>query len=461
MGIRDGIRELVIGDSRRSNTSTLENPSVDLIAALTADADMYLSGGGMYVGAGGSSFTGKQISPARALGIAAVYACVRVLAEDTAGMPLHTFEKVEELRADGTARKIRRRVHEEDDARAFMLGEEPNPEVSAQTKWEITTGHMLLWGNAYDYKQRNGFGEVESLWPLPPDRTHPFRMQDGTLVYITADPNGGEARVLLADEVIHYRAFGTGEVGISPIGLQRQAWGIMLAAEEYAGRFWANNARPGGTITTDRPITDADYERALRRYRNRHEGLANSSLVALLDNGMQWKDVGIPPGDAQFIETRQFQVREAARTFRVPPYKIADLEAGSVSYASVEVQQLDYIQSSLNPWLLRIEHGVKRGVYDSPADRGRGLYARFQRAALLQGDALTRFKVYDLGIKSRILTPNEARDREDLPPYEGGDDFPPYPGVNQLNDPITPSGLEDSGDDAEDAELTGDAIDSD
>jgi hypothetical protein len=105
--------------------------------------------------------------------------------------------------------------------------------------------------------------------------------------------------------------------------------------------------RPGGVLAADKPINDADYERALRRYRSRHEGLANSSLVALLDNGMKWQDVGIPPGDAQFIETRKFQVREAARAFRVPPYKIADLEAGSVSYASVEVQQLDYIVSSL------------------------------------------------------------------------------------------------------------------
>lgn len=458
MDLRGALRELVIGDGRRSNSSTLENPSQDLIAALTADADMYLSGGGLYVGAGGSSFTGKQISPARALAIAAVYACVRVLAEDTAAMPLHTFEKVSEPAPNGGSRKVRRRVHEEDDERAFMLGEEPNPELTAQTKWEITTGHMLLWGNGYDYKERDALGNVVALWPLPPDRSHPWRMKDGTLVFVTADPITGAARVLLADEVIHYRAFGTGEVGISPIGLQRQAWGISLAAEEYAGRFWANNARPGGVLATDKPINDLDYERALRRYRNRHEGMANSSLVALLDNGMKWQDVGIPPGDAQFIETRKFQVREAARTFRVPPYKIADLEAGSVSYASVEVQQLDYITSSLNPWLLRIEAGVKRGVYGTSADRARGLYARFQRAALLQGDALTRFKVYDLGIKNRILTPNEARDREDLPPYDGGDDFPPYPGTNAANDPPEPSGLEAGADD-EDPELGGDAID--
>jgi HK97 family phage portal protein len=461
VNLRAALRDVFVGDSSRSGTSTLENPSTDLIAALTADADYVGMSGGIYVGAGGSTVTGKTISPARALAIAAVYACVRVLAEDVGSLPLHTFEKVSEPTKDGGSRKVKRRVHEEDDERAFMLGEEPNPELTAQTKWELTTGHMLMWGNGYDYKQRDGAGNVVALWPLPPDRTSPYRLEDGSLVYITADPTTGVAQVLFPDEVIHYRAFGTGEVGISPIGLQRQAWGIALAAEEYAGRFWANNARPGGVLATDKAISDPDYERALRRYRNRHEGLANSSLVALLDNGMKWQDVGIPPGDAQFIETRKFQVREAARAFRVPPYKIADLEAGSVSYKSVEVQQLDYLTSALQPWLLRIEGGVKRGVFGTSADRSRGLFARFQRAALLQGDAQTRFMVYDLAIKNRIMTPNECREREDLPPLDSGDEFPPaapaMPGA-----PTPPAPASSSGDDdAEDGTLAGDAIDSD
>lgn len=464
MDLRAAFRDVFVGDSRRSAFSTLENPSQDLIAALTADADMYLSGGGLYVGAGGSTYTGKTISPARALGIAAVYACVRVLAEDVGSMPLHTFEKVDEQAPNGGTRKVRRRVHEEDDVRAFMLGEEPNPELTAQTKWEITTGHMNLWGNAYDYKQRNAAGEVVALWPLPPDRTHPWRNEGGDLFYVTADPNSGKAEMLFADEVIHYRAFGTGDVGISPIGLQRQALGIAIAAEEYAGRFWANNARPGGTLSTDKPINDADYEKALRRYRNKHEGLANSSLVALLDNGMKWTDVGIPPGDAQFIETRKFQVVEAARTFRVPPYKIAHLEAGSVSYKSVEVQQLDYIVSALQTWLGRIEGGVKRGVFGSVADRASGRYARFQRAALMQGDSKTRFEVYEIGIKNKILTPNECREREDLPPLDGGDDFPapPAPLIPGALPPApAPPGADGEDTSEEEGLLDGTALDSD
>jgi HK97 family phage portal protein len=440
VNLRGALRDVFVGESR---DSTLGNPSTDLITALTNGADeLALSGG-----SGGTTFAGKTITPERALAIAAVFACVRVLAEDVGTLPLHVYEKVRQ-----GSRRVRERVHEEDDPRSFMLGEEPNPEITAQTKWEITTAHQNLWGNAYDYKELDGTtGLVRALWPLPPHTTAPFRLRDGTLIFVTRDETGAE-RILFPEEVIHYRAFGTGDVGISPIGLQRQAWGISLAAEEYAGRFWANNGRPGGVLYSDKPINDTDYERALRRYRNRHEGLRNSSLVALLDNGVKWQDVGIPPGDAQFIETRKFQVREAARTFRVPPYKIADLEAGSVSYASVEVQQLDYLTGSLQPWLKRIEAGVKRGVFASSLDRQRGLFAEFLRAAVLQGDTKTRMETYQIAIAARVMTPNECRERENLPPRDGGDEFPPVAGAapNPSPEPPAAGGAADAG-----AELDG------
>lgn len=411
-------RELFVGDAR--SFSSLENPSSDLIAALQ---QAELSGSALELGAGGSTYAGKVISPARALSMLAVYACVRVLAEDVGALPLHTFEKVVE-----GDRRVRRRVHEEDDDRAMMLAEEPNPEITGQRLWELVTGHQNLWGNAYIFKVLGGNGEAIELWPLPPDRTRPVRLQDGSKGYATTTDNG-ELRVLFGDEVIHLTAFGTGELGISPIGVARQAIGIAVAAEEYAGRFWANDGRPGGVIQTKTPIPDPDYERALRRWKAHHQGLERSHLVAFLDNGAEWKDVGIPPGDAQFIETRKFQVREIARMYRVPPYKIADLEAGSVSYASVEVQGIDYLTTALNPWLKRIEAGVKRGVFGSTLDRRRGLFAEFLRAAVLMGDTKTRYDSYAVGITNRFLTPNEARERENLPPLDGGDEFPPVQGA--------------------------------
>lgn len=415
MGTRSLLRNVFVGDEQRSDPiGTLENPSSDLIAALE-QAELYDSSG--IVRAGGRSVAGKTITAGSALQMLAVYACVRVLAEDVGGLPLHTYEKT----VDAQGRRVRERIHEEDDERALMIGEEPNPELTAQKLYELVTGHQNLWGNAYVFKMLGGDGRARELWPLPPDRTSPVRFPDGSKGYATRT-DAGETRVLFGDEVIHLTAFGTGELGIPPIGVARQAIGIALAAEEYAGRFWANDARPGGVIQTKEPIPDKDYDRALRRWKANHQGLDRSHLVAFLENGAEWKDVGIPPGDAQFVETRKFQVREIARMFRVPPYKIADLEAGTVSYASVEVQSIDYLQTALNPWLRRIEAGIKRGVYGSSLDRDRGLYAEFLRAAILQGDFKSTIEALGTAV-DKIMTVNEARERINLKPIEGGDEL--------------------------------------
>ncbi len=431
MGARSLLRNVFVGDEARSDPiGTLEQPSSDLIAALEA-AETYDSAG--FRGAGGRSVTGKAITPATALNMLAVYACVRVIAEDVGGLPLHTFEKLR----DATGRRVRERVHEEDDERALMLGEEPNPELTAQKLYELVTGHENLWGNGYLYKILGGDGRARELWPLPPDRTAPVRLPDGSKGYATRLENG-ETRVLFPDEVIHLSAFGTGELGIPPIGVARQAIGIAIAAEEYAGRFWANDARPGGVIQTKETIAPKDYDRALRRWKAHHQGLDRSHLVAFLDNGAEWKDVGIPPEDAQFIETRKFQVREIARMFRVPPYKIADLEAGAVAYASVEVQSIDYLQTALNPWLKRLEAGLKRGVYGSSLDRERGLYVEFVRAAILQGDFKSTIEALGTAVEKKLMTQNEARERINLKPLEGGDEIKPPAPPPQLPPPPPP-----------------------
>jgi len=400
VNLRSALRSAFVGDEARS--SNLSNPSSDLIAALEGIEGVELGSG-----AGGSSVAGKRITPSSALSMLAVYACVRVLAEDVGTLPLHLYGKRDEQGPNGR-RRVKFRVHEDEDERARVIGEEPNPELSAQDLWQLVTGWQLLWGNAYLHKILAGDGRVRELWPLRPDRVTPFKTTDGELMYELRLENG-QREFLFADEVIHLRAFGTSSnLGISPIGVARQAIGIALAAEEYAGRFWSNDARPGGVLYTDQPIGDKEYERAQRRWRGRHQGLDKSHLMALLDNGVKWQDVGVPPGDAQFIETRKFQVREIARLYRVPPYKIADLEAGSVSYKSVEVQQIDYLQTALQPWLKRIEQGAKRGVFGSELDRAEGLYPEFVRAALLMGTTKERYEAHEIAIRSRFLLPNGA-----------------------------------------------------
>lgn len=384
---------------------SLENPSVSLIEALTAGSAPVASG--------------VSVNQESALNFIAVYAAVRILSEGVASLPFHVYQ-----------RSDRSRIRISDDPRAFLLDEQPNPEQTAFELWESVMGFLNLWGNAYLYQELNeGNGLARSLWLLRPDRTRPIRNAAGEKVFVTY-LDSGEERILLPDEVIHFRAFGTGDVGISPIGVARSAIGIGIAADEYAGRFFSNDARPGGVIQYQGKLSDEQWRQAMSRWKEGHRGLSNSHLTAILDNGAEWRDVGIPPQDAQFLETRKFQIREVARLFNVQPYKLADLESGTVSYASVEAQQIDWVQHSLRPWLRRIEQQVKRTMFGSELDRRKGLYAEFLVEGVLRGDTKSRFQSYAIAIQNGWLSPADVREKENEPWVEGLDKYT-APGLKQ------------------------------
>lgn len=376
-------------------TSTFAHPSDDLGFALGVNP----------------SAAGVSVTPHNALNTIAVYASVRVLAESVASLPFHVYE-----------RNGRGRVRVWEDERAVILDDAPNPEMSAFELWELAMGHLNLWGNAYFYKVINqGTGLVSALWPLLPQNTRPVRLENGAKAFITFLQDGSE-HTLLEDEVIHIRAFGTGDVGISPIGIARQAIGLSVAAEEYAGRFFANDARPGGIIEYPNSIKEDAYNEAVRRWKAGHQGLKNSHLMAILDNGAVWKDVGMPNKDAQFLESRNFQVREVARLFRIPPHMIGDLE-GAVTYASIEQQSLDFATYSLRPWLVRIEQQVKRSMFSSSLDKRRGLFPEFKQDGLLRSDTKTRYEAHAIAITNGWLSRNDVREMENLPLVDGLDEY--------------------------------------
>jgi HK97 family phage portal protein len=386
-----------IKTEERSNPSTLKEPSQDLRIALGVN----------------ETFSTVAVNETTALRMISVYAAVRVLAEGVGSLPMHVYEK-----------QNNSRVRITDDPRAWLLDDSPNPEQTAMELWEGVMGHLNLWGNAYIYREINpATGFVSALWPLRPDQTAPHRrFNDNALFYVTQLYNG-EQRVLLPDEVIHIKAFGTtGDVGISPVGVSRQALGTAMAAEEYAGRFFANDARPGGMIEFDKPLTDDQIQKVINQWKATHQGLTRSHLTGILTNGATWRDVGMPMADAQFLETRQFGVREVARLFRVPPFLIADLE-GSSQYKSIEEQSLNFLQFSLRPWLTRIEQQIKRNVFGSQMDRSRGLYPEFKADALLRGSTKERYEAYRSAINSGWMSRAEIRELENLPFVEGLDTY--------------------------------------
>lgn len=396
------LKEFFLGPQKvdtpqEEDRSSLAYPSAELQVALGAEG----------------TWASPSVTAESALKMIAVYAAVRVLAEGVGSLPFHLYSK--------TANSSRVRII--DDPRARLLDETPNPEMTAMELWESVMGHMNLWGNAYLYREINpATGLVQALWPLRPDMTYAQRrLEDNKLFYVTHLFNG-EQTVLLPDEIIHLKAFGTGDVGISPIGVARQAIGTALAAEEYAGRFFANDARPGGIIEFGKPLTDDQIKDVINKWRASHQGLSRSHLTAILTNGATWKDTGMPLADAQFLETRHFEVREIARLFRVPPFLIADLE-GSSQYKSIEEQSINFLQFSLRPWLVRIEQQVKRGVFGSELDRSRGLYPEFKVDGLLRGNTKERYEAHNLALAGGWMSRAEVRELENLPRVDGLEEF--------------------------------------
>lgn len=387
-------RYLPFGRERRAESS-LENPSTDLAEALRGDLLA-------------PTAAGITVTPERSLRLISVYACVRVVSEAVASLPFPIY------RREGSSR-----IAMPEDPRWQLLNEEPNPEMYAMELWELILGHANLWGSGYVYLVRNGAGEVVELWPLMANRTGRMRTPAGELYYWTILDNG-EYRLLPPRDVLEVRAF----MGLSPIAqVARDEIASGLAASEYGLRFWSNSARPDGLIVVAGNLDDDQFNELKRRWMSMHQGLSRSHLVGILTNGATWKDIGIPPEHAQFLETRKWTHRQIASAYRVPPYKIGDLEPGSVSYASAETQQIDFVVDSLRPWTVRTEQAVKRAIFNLKRDRASFVYPEFKLDALLRGDTLSRYRAYAIGIQWGFLSRADVRELENLTAEEGLDEF--------------------------------------
>lgn len=379
--------------SRRD--STLENPSNDLISALLSELD------------GGATTTvdGVRLSPSKAMRLAAVNACVRVLSESGGQLPLPIYK-----------REGRSRVRQPQDVRWPLLNDSPNPEMYAMELHETTLAQANLWGKGFTYIIRNGAGMPAQLWPLRADRTEPKRTPRNALYY-TTQLDSGEWVPLPAEDVIEVKAL----MSLSPIRIAQPAISGAASAEDFAGHFWANSARPGGVIEVDHRMDDDEYNEFKQRWNAGHQGLNRSQLVGIL-TGAEWKEVGVAPQLAQFIETRQFGVREIARLFRVPPHMIGDLE-GTVTRASIEQQSIDFVVHALSPWLIRYEQAIKMRLFNLKSDRKDEIYPEFLFDGLLRGDQASRNAAYATAIQFGWLSRADVRELENLPEVAGLDEY--------------------------------------
>ncbi len=363
----------------------------------------------------GGSTSGKAVTERTAMQMTAVYSCVRILAEAVAGLPLNLYHYL----PDGGKEKSY------DHPLYRLLHDEPNPEMSSFVFRETLMTHLLLWGNAYAQIIRNGKGEVVALYPLMPNRMTVDREGNGQLYYSynrssdEAPTMNGSTVILKPSDVLHIPGLGfDGLVGYSPIAMAKNAIGMAIACEEYGAKFFANGAAPGGVL--EHPGTIKDPQRVREAWQSQFGGSGNSNKIAVLEEGMKYTPIGISPEQAQFLETRKFQINEIARIFRVPPHMVGDLEKSS--FSNIEQQSLEFVKYTLDPWVIRWEQSIMRSLLS--LEEKTQYFVKFNLEGLLRGDYQSRMTGYATARQNGWMSANDIRELENLdriPTKDGGD----------------------------------------
>ena len=379
------------------------------------DAPQNRTSGSAYSFFMGGSTSGKRVNERSSMQMTAVYSCVRILSEAVAGLPLHFYKYTE----DGGKEKAA------DHPLYFLLHDEPNPEMTSFVFRETLMTHLLLWGNAYSQIIRNGKGEVIALYPLMPDRMKVERDSKGQLYYEytvgtdDAPTVKGSTVILPPTEVLHIPGLGfDGLVGYSPIAMAKNAIGMAIACEEYGAKFFANGAQPSGVL--EHPGTLKDPSRVRESWQSTFGGSHNANKVAVLEEGMKYTPISISPEQAQFLETRKFQINEIARIFRVPPHMVGDLEKSS--FSNIEQQSLEFVKYTLDPWVSRWEQSMARSLL-TPEEK-KQYFVKFNVDGLLRGDYQSRMNGYAVGRQNGWMSANDIRELENLdriPEEVGGD----------------------------------------
>lgn len=358
---------------------------------------------------------GASIHPDTAMGISAVYACVRVIAESIASLPLKVY------RQNGRKKEVAY-----DHPLYKVLHNQSNSDLTAFELREMLVTDVLLRGNAYCEIEMNQRGDVIGLWRIHPDRVRIYR-NDPTvegpffgytgLLYVINVASGGTV-TLPASKIWHIKGpTQDGIYGQSPLTVSRSAFNTAMATDDLAQSVFENGTNPGGVIETPKTLSDEGYKNLVKSWEGRHQGAKNASKVAVLEEGMSYKPLSLNMQDVQFLETRKFQKNEIATIFRVPPHMIGDLD--KATFSNIEHQSLEFVTNTLRPWLERIEQSAERDLLGTIEKNV--LFIEFNVDALLRGDQKSRYDAYHTAKLDGWLSTNEIRSLENLDPIEGGD----------------------------------------
>ena len=353
--------------------------------------------------------TGVQVTPETAMRMMAVYACVRLIAEDLASLPLPIYRRLEPR---GKERVPNYPLYP-------LLHDQPNPEMTSFQFRETMMLNLLGRGNAFAEIMRAD-GWPVALWPIPASRVSARRLTaNGELEYLITPPTGGPTR-LPASQMFHIPGLSVDGVwGLSPIQMAQESIGLGIAAEAFAAGFFGNGARPSMVLYHPATLSPEAHEQLRSEFETTQTGLSNAQRVALLEEGMTVKELTIPPGDAQFIEQRKFSVEEIARLFRVQPFKIGHHERST--FNNIEHLGIDHVVSTIRPWAVRWEQAIRKDLI--PEEERNVFFAEFLTAGLLRGDHAARAEFYRTLWNLGALSSNDIRELENMNPVEGGDTY--------------------------------------
>lgn len=368
---------------------------------------------GMMTGAG------VRIDTESAMRISGVYASVRIISETLASLPLLLYRRLDN---GGKERAPEHPVYP-------ILHHRPNQWQTAMEFLEMMTAHAVLRGNAYALPVFSGAGQIEQIVPLNPDRVRTDLLPNGRMRYRYQNPVTMQEEIYREDEIFHLRGLSLdGRLGLSVIGYQRETMGLTLAAQEYGARFFGKDATPKLAIMHPSHFENKESrERFKKSWQAAHRG---GSGTAVLEDGLKIEKLGVSNEDAQFLETRKFQLADIARIFRVPLVLLQETEKSTSWGTGIEQFMLAFVIHCIRPWAVRWEQALGRAfLEDLGGDEGGEYFAEFLLAALLRGDQKSRYESYASGINAGWLIRNEARKFENLNPLPG------------LDEPLAPANL--------------------
>jgi HK97 family phage portal protein len=408
--------------------SSLENPSTPLSYPAEWLLDIFN---------GGRTDSGLRVSEMTALQVSAVKACVDIIANGVASLPLHVFQKGLE---DNRVSKTLAPNHNMYD----LLANEPNPEMTSSTWRKTLQCHMLLWGNGYSEIQRDDNNKIIALWPRNPSRTRPVRLTAtvniegtvyprGTMMYETYETLGdsriadmdssneeyGTRRLILSEDMIHIPGLSLdGRLGQDIVSNSRNAIGLALAMEKYGSKFFGNGAIPAGILSVPGDMTDVQWEILKRSWAESHGG-ENTHKTGILPPGVVYTKTGATPNEGQFLESREFMRGEIAAIFGVPPHMIGVVK-GSGGKSSVEQSSIEFVMYCLNPWLEAWKQELKRKLFTKVGQGANKYVAGFDVRRLMYPDAASRGEYYAQGRQWGFLSANDIRELEDMNPVLDG-----------------------------------------